>query len=196
MRERRTRRAISAGKPREIRPMRLPPGSRRNLVLRRRHIDDIVQPRVPRRRHARGLDHAVIDHPTAIVAERRTYSPALLPIIAITELVLTDELAMARGPELGPEGLVIPPAEHAREEGLEIHRSPEPVRQNPLGRPVMPPCPALVQAAIAPTDSAPLPLLAARNKHVLRAGDGPARWRSGPSITIYLDDLLRAGTTS
>jgi len=60
----------------------------------------------------------------------------------------------------------------------------------------MPPCPALVQAAIAPTDSAPLPLLAARNKHVLRAGDGPARWRSGPSITIYLDDLLRAGTTS
>src|ERR1700730_10151125 len=85
--QRRAGRAMGARRAGEIGPVRLPPRTRRDLVQRRRHVDGVVQPAMPRRRYGRGFGHAVVDHPAPLEAERTVYLAALGAVIAIAEFV-------------------------------------------------------------------------------------------------------------
>src|SRR5215210_7161183 len=77
-----------------------------------------MQPAMPGRRHARSFCITPIDHPTAIEAECRVDPPAACAEIAVAELVFADEFAIAPGPQLGAEGLAVPPGEQPQEEGF------------------------------------------------------------------------------
>src|SRR5262249_39081624 len=80
-------------------------------ILCRRDVDGVVQPAVPRRRHAGGFGIAVIDHPAPLEAERRIDRAAAGPVVAIAALIGTDQVAEPPGPELGAAGLAVPPGE-------------------------------------------------------------------------------------
>src|SRR4029079_4522597 len=102
----------------QIWPVRLLPGPRLIALFVGRHIDGVVEPAVPRRRHRRGLGLAVVDHPAPFHQQRRIDLAAAGAEIAVAELVLTDRFAVPPGPELGAEGLAIPPGEKAEEKGF------------------------------------------------------------------------------
>src|SRR4051794_39202846 len=80
----------------EVGPVRFPPRARHDRFLRRRHIDGVMNPAVPRWRHARSFDHAVVDHPAPLKPERRIDLAALGAVVAVAELVLAYELAVKR----------------------------------------------------------------------------------------------------
>jgi len=67
----------------------------------------VVQPAVPGRRHHRRLGITRIDNPAPIKAEGRIDFAATSAVIAVAELVLADEFAVERGPDLRAEGLGI-----------------------------------------------------------------------------------------
>src|SRR5262249_58589582 len=94
LRQRRSDRAVGAGRAGEIGPVRLPPRPRRDLFLRRRRVDRVVQPAMPGRRHDRGFGGAVVDHPAPLKTERRVGLAPPGAVIAIAELVLAYELAV------------------------------------------------------------------------------------------------------
>src|SRR5215468_11838325 len=107
--------------------MRLLPLARGVVVLRRRHVDDVMDPAVPSRRDARGLGIAVIDHPAALEAERRIDFAAAGAVVAIALIVGADEFAEPPGPELRAKSLAAPPGEEFQEKLL--HRSRPPFEQ-------------------------------------------------------------------
>src|SRR5919198_1187732 len=112
---RRADRTIGAGGTSEIGSVRLPPRPRRDLFLGRRHIDGVVQPAMPGRRHDRGFGSAVVNDPASLEAERRIDLAALRAVIAVAELVLAHELAIEGGPQQRAEGRPIPPGKEAQE---------------------------------------------------------------------------------
>src|SRR5580698_961957 len=109
--ERRARRAIGRRRPRHVRHVRLFPFARRVALFRRRHVDGVMYPAVPGRRYPRGLGKSIIHHPAPLEAERGIDLAADGAVIAIALLVLADQLAEPPGPQLGPEGLAVPPGE-------------------------------------------------------------------------------------
>src|SRR5947209_7823706 len=117
--ERRAGRAIGLRRAGEIRPVRLLPGPSLHNLLGRRHVDGVMQPPMPARRHLRGLRVAVVDHPAALEPERRIDLAAAGSVIAIAELVGPDRFAIGPGPQLGPERGAVPPGEEAQQEGLD-----------------------------------------------------------------------------
>src|SRR6266700_496311 len=117
--ERRAGRAIGLRRAGEIRPMRLLPGPGLHTLLGRRHVDGVMQPPMPARRHLRGLRIAVVYHPAALEPERRIDLAAAGSVIAIAELVGPDRFAIGPGPQLGPERGAVPPGEEAQQEGLD-----------------------------------------------------------------------------
>src|SRR5262245_40024464 len=84
--------------------------------LRRRRVDGVMQPAMPGWRHGGRFRIAVIDHPAPLEPERLVDLAVAGPIVPVSELVLTDELAVHPGPELGPESLRIPPREQLEQE--------------------------------------------------------------------------------
>src|SRR6266571_3693364 len=117
--ERRAGRAIGLRRAGEIRPVRLLPGPGLHNLLGRRHVDGVMQPPMPARRHLRGLRIAVVDHPAALEPERRVDLAAAGSVIAIAELVGPDRFAIGPGPQLGAERDAVPPGEEAQQEGLD-----------------------------------------------------------------------------
>src|SRR5262249_24931820 len=111
---------MRAGRAGHVGPMWLPPGARNDLVLGRRNIHGVVQPAMPRRRNCRGLRHAVVDDPAALEPKVRVDLATPRAVVAIAELVLTDELAIEAGPDLRAAGPAVPPCEEAQQE---IHRA-------------------------------------------------------------------------
>src|SRR6202051_3883602 len=89
--------------------MRLFPFARRIGLFGRRDVDGVMQPAMPGWRDAGGLGVAVIDHPAPLEAERRIDLAPLGAEIAIALLVLADQFAEPPCPQLGAEGLTIPP---------------------------------------------------------------------------------------
>src|SRR5208282_4517383 len=98
LRQGRTARAVGARRPREVGPVRLLPGVLLCLVLRRRHVDYVMQPTMPARRHGGSLRDPVVNHPASLDGEHRIDSAALRPVIAVAEFVLADELAVEPRP--------------------------------------------------------------------------------------------------
>src|ERR1700719_3986564 len=136
--QRRARGPVGVGRAGEIRPVRLLPLARLVLLFRGRHVDGVVQPAVPGRRHARGLRDAVIDHPSPLKAEARIDLPSSCAIVAVAELVLADEFAVEPGPQLRAEGLAVPPGEEAKPKRLHafaLERRSGPSRTRGAGRP-------------------------------------------------------------
>src|SRR5262249_18629144 len=86
---------------------------RRDLFLRRRRVDRVVQPAMPGGRHDRSFGGAVVDHPAPLVTERWIDLAAPGAVIAIAELVLAHELAIERGPHQRAEA----PPDPAGKEG-------------------------------------------------------------------------------
>src|SRR3954469_24491703 len=76
-------RTVCGGRAGEIGAMRFPPWQWRDLLLRRRHVDGMMQPAVPRRRHGRGFAKAVVGHPAPLEAEGGVDLTALGSIILI-----------------------------------------------------------------------------------------------------------------
>src|SRR5262245_32125918 len=91
--------------------MRLLPFARGVVLLRRRHIDHVLDPAVPFRRNARGFGIAVIDHPAPFEAQRRVDRPALGAVVAVALIVGADQFAEAPGPQLRAKSLAAPPGE-------------------------------------------------------------------------------------
>src|SRR5262245_61572932 len=81
----------------------------------------MVHPAVPAGADGRRLGIAVIDHPAPVKTEHRIDLAALAAVVAIAALVLADELAVERGPDLGAEGLAVPPGEDAQKECFDRH---------------------------------------------------------------------------
>src|SRR3954454_20792998 len=111
----RTGRTVSAGRSRQIGQMRLFPFARRVSLGRRRNVDDMMNPAMPLRRDARGLDDAVVDDPASLKAERRIDLSADGPVVTVALLVRADQFPEAPGPQLRAEGLAIPPGEHLQQ---------------------------------------------------------------------------------
>src|SRR6202158_4267586 len=131
--ERRARRPVGVRRAGEIRPVRLLPLARLVVLLGRRHVDGVVQPAVPRRRHARGLGDAAIDHPAPLEAEARIDLAAARAVVAVAEFVLADELAVEPSPQLRTEGLAVPPGEKAepkRFHAFALEPRPVPVQKD------------------------------------------------------------------
>src|SRR5579885_768099 len=103
----RARWPVCDGRAAQIRHMLLLPGIMRPLARPRRRVDRVVQPGVPLRRHARGLDLAVIEPPAPLAARHAAApdesAPRLLAVIAIAELVGADQLALPPGEEPSPD---------------------------------------------------------------------------------------------
>src|SRR5262249_7386437 len=116
--ERRAGGAVGARSAGEIGAVRLPPRPRRHLVLGRGTGDRWVQPAVPGRRPGRGFSHAIVDHPSSLVAERRIDLATLGAVVAVAELVLADEFAVERGPGQRAERRSVPPGEKPQQEIL------------------------------------------------------------------------------
>src|SRR5712692_5747433 len=114
--QRRARGPVGVGRAGEIWPVRLLPLARRVVLLRGRHVDRVVQPAVPGRRHARGFGEAVIDHPAPLEAQARIDLAATRAVVAVAEFVLADELAVEPGPQLRAEGLAVPPSKEFEKE--------------------------------------------------------------------------------
>ena len=111
LRQCRPTRTVCASSTGEIGPVRLLPGMLPRFVLRWWHINCMMQPPEPARRHSRWLCNTGIDDPAPFEVQRRVDLAALGSIIPVAEVVLPDRLAMQRGPQLGAEGLAIPPCE-------------------------------------------------------------------------------------
>src|SRR6266852_9842800 len=107
---------IGRGRARHVWNMRLFPLARLVALFRRRHVDGVVHPAVPRRRDAACLGRAVIDHPAPLEVERGIDLAASGPIIAVALFVLADQLAEPPGPQLGAKGLAVPPSEELEKE--------------------------------------------------------------------------------
>src|SRR3954471_17094089 len=72
----------------EVGPVRFPPRARHDRFLRRRHIDGVMHPAVPRWRNARGFDGALVDYPPPREPEHRIDLATLGAVVAVAELVL------------------------------------------------------------------------------------------------------------
>src|SRR4051812_23113585 len=97
--QRRAGRTIGAGRAGHVRPMRLLPGARLVVFLRRRHVDGVMQPAMPRWRHRRGLGVAVVDHPAALEEQRRIDLAAFGTVVTVAEFILADGFAVHPRPE-------------------------------------------------------------------------------------------------
>src|SRR6476659_9358540 len=99
-------------------------------LLRRRGIDDIMQPAEPVWRNLAGLGEALVNHPTAR-APRRTLSARVL-VIAIAVFVLSDKLAACVRVQPRRKRRAMPPREeiadqaHSRPQFLSRLRQTEP----------------------------------------------------------------------
>src|SRR6185295_7108500 len=100
LRERRAGRALRAGRTGQVRPMRLLPGPGPIGLLRRRRVDGVMHPAVPRGWDGRGLGIAVVDHPAPLEVQHRIDLAAFGTVIAVAELILADEFAVQPRPEL------------------------------------------------------------------------------------------------
>src|SRR6185437_1660189 len=119
------RRALGADRPRRagrVAEMRYLPGAHLVSLLRRRHVDGLMQPTVPTRRRHRGFRHAVIDDPAALEAEPGIDGAALAAVIGIAEFVMADEFAMDTGIAQRVERRAVPPSEHPQQIQLDRHR--------------------------------------------------------------------------
>src|SRR6476620_7350335 len=123
-------------------PVRFPPRARDDRFLRRRHIDSVMHPAVPRWRNARGFDGAIVDHPAPLEPERRIDLATLGAVVAVAELVLANELAVKGGRQQRAEGRPVPPGEEAQEK-----RFHQLANGSPEGGAFMPPSMHEVQAA-------------------------------------------------
>ena len=122
--------------------MRLLPFARLVVFLRRRYVDGMMQPAVPVRPDARGFGVTVVDHPAPLEAQRRVDLAATGAIVTVAAGVLADQLAESPGPQLGPEGLAIPPRKELEQKLL--HR-----RIRLASHRLMPPRCRIVQFAAA-----------------------------------------------
>src|SRR5262249_20619715 len=104
------------GRAGHIWPVRLLPRPRLVVLLSRWRVNGVMQPAMPRRRHAWGFRIAVGNHPAPFETECRVNLAAAAPVITVAEFVLADRLTIHPGPELGPEGLRIPPGEQLDQE--------------------------------------------------------------------------------
>jgi hypothetical protein len=98
--------------------MRLLPRVRLGLVLRRRHVDDVMHPSMPARRYFRGLSHSPLDHPAPFKSERRIDFAFPRAVIAIAEFVLADEFTVKQRPKLSSERRAVPPRKKTQQESL------------------------------------------------------------------------------
>src|ERR1700691_1359493 len=98
--------------------MRLFPLARRIVFLGRGNVDGVMDPAMPGRRNTARLGIAVINNPAALEAERGVDLAAFGAVVAVALLVLADQFAEARGPQLRAEGLAVPPSEHFEEKLL------------------------------------------------------------------------------
>ena len=94
LRQHRTARAMCGRRAGQIGLVGLLPSIGFYCLLRRRRIDDVVEPAVPARWNQRCLGKAVIDHPTALDTKRWIDLAVPGPVVAIAELVFTNELAV------------------------------------------------------------------------------------------------------
>ena len=137
----RTGRPIRGGGSSHIWPVRFLPRPGLVAFLRRRRVDGVMQPPVPRRRHGGCFRVAVKDYPASLEAECFVDLAATSPVIAVAELVFADEFTVHPGPELCPECLRIPPGEQLEQETFHRRRAPNPVATER----VLPPDRRLVQ---------------------------------------------------
>src|SRR6185437_5643081 len=121
--QRRTRRPQRAGRAGHIGPVRFLPRMRLVGFLRGRSVDSVVDPAVPGGRDGRGFGVAIINHPAPLEAKCRVDLAAAGAKIAIAEFVLADAFAIHPGPELGAEGLRIPPGEQPKQETFHRRRA-------------------------------------------------------------------------
>src|SRR5271155_44285 len=98
LRQGRSARTVRGGRAGQVGPTRLFPAVGPHLFLRRRHIDGVMKPAVPARRHHRRFGNAIIDHPTPLKPECRIDLAVFRSVISIAEFILADELAVAPGP--------------------------------------------------------------------------------------------------
>src|SRR5207237_3022023 len=106
---------------------------------RRPPMDGLMKPAMPGRRPPRRLGITVIDHPAPLEAERRIDRAALGAEIAVALLVGAHQFTEPPGPQLGAEGLAVPPCEELEQK--QFHR-PAPVREKvgtlmPLARQIV-----------------------------------------------------------
>src|SRR5690348_252095 len=107
----RARGPIGGGRAGHVRNVRLFPLARLVFVLGRRHVDRVMYPAVPGRRNPACFGGAVIDHPSPLEMQRRIDRTALGAVVTVALLVLAHQLAKPPGPQLGAEGLAVPPGE-------------------------------------------------------------------------------------
>src|SRR5271165_5142097 len=115
-RKRRAGRPVRIRRAGQVRHMRLFPLAQLVAVLGRRGVDGVMHPAMPSRRDAACLGKAVVDHPAPLEMQRGIDLAAAAPVVAVALLVLADQLAEPIGPELGAEGLAIPPGEEFEQE--------------------------------------------------------------------------------
>src|SRR5579862_850038 len=111
-------RTMSPRRTGQVRPMRFLPRIGFGLVLRRRHIDGVMQPAVPARRYCRSLGDTVVDDPAPIKTERRINLAVFCAVIAIAEFVVADKFAVEPSRQLRAEGLTIPPGKKAKQKAF------------------------------------------------------------------------------
>lgn len=115
-RQRRACGAICSGRTGRVRLMWHFPLTRLVVQLSRRSIDDMVQPAMPRWRHAASVGIPLVNDPAPLKTKGWIDGTAAGAIVAATLLVLSDQLSKPPGPELCSEGLSIPPGEEFEEE--------------------------------------------------------------------------------
>src|SRR5690348_14638179 len=101
-----------------------------------------MQPSMPGRRHGRRLGIASVDHPAPLDMQRRINLTTARSVVAVAEFVFADGLAIHPGPELGAEGLRIPPGEDLEQETF--HRAHIAFRRGWRSAISAGPCPARI----------------------------------------------------
>src|SRR5665213_3395189 len=114
----RSARAVRGRRSGQVGPMRLFPGVRPGLILRRRHVHGVMQPAMPTRRHRGRFRDTIVDYPAPFKAKRRIDFATLGPVIAIAEFVLADKRTIEPRPPLRAESLAVPPGEHTQQENF------------------------------------------------------------------------------
>jgi hypothetical protein len=88
--------------------MRLMPVATFNACLIGGFIKGLMQPAVPFRRHTRGFNIAIVNHPAAGFTINR--GAEAIHIIAIALPVLANQLTPSFGPDKGAKGMGVPPS--------------------------------------------------------------------------------------
>src|SRR5690606_23033024 len=92
----------------QVGPMGLLPGTPLIALLGWRRVSRVMEPAVPVRRHQRRFRKSRVDDPAPGLAVRS--DAALLHIVAVAELVLTNELALPPDGEARSPRIAAPPA--------------------------------------------------------------------------------------